>query len=205
MNLSLKEGEELVKTARKVVELALEGKEFQPSEEFKKKYSEKRGVFVTIKTFPEKELRGCIGYPYPIFPLWKALIDSAKAAAFEDPRFPPLRKDEINKVIFEVTVLTPPQEIKYKDPSELLEKIKIGKDGLIIQYGPYSGLLLPQVPVEEGWDVVEFLSYTCLKAGLPPDCWTWKGIKIYKFQGQIFEEVEPKGKVVEVVLKPKEK
>jgi len=193
---------ELVKIARKAVEYALEGKKYEPDEEIKKKFSEKRGVFVTIKTYPEKELRGCIGFPYPIYPLWKGTVEAALLAAFEDPRFEPLKKEEINKVIFEVTVLTPPEEIKYSDPSELLEKIVIGRDGLIIEYGPYSGLLLPQVPVEEGWTVAEYLSYLCLKAGLPPNAWTWEGVRIYRFEGRIFEEKEPNGEIVELVLKP---
>ncbi len=198
LSFSIQDGEYLVKIARKVVEHALKGEEYDPPEDFKERFSEKSGVFTTIKTFPEKKLRGCIGFPYPIYPLWKALILSSYSAAFEDPRFNPLKPEEIDRVIFEITVLTPPKKITVKDPSEYLEKIKIGRDGILIKRGLLSGLLLPQVPVEEGWDVVEFLNYGCLKAGLPPGCWQDRLTEVYTFQGIIFEEKEPKGEVIKV-------
>ena len=152
-----------------------------PKIDFPEKFERKSGVFTTISTYPQHDLRGCIGFPEPIFPLKKALIESAISAAFQDPRFPPLRKDEIDKVVFEVSLLTPPQEIRVKNRKELLEIVKIGKHGLIVEKGFYKGLLLPQVPVEWGWDVEQFLSQTCWKAGLYPDCWLDKNTKIYTF------------------------
>jgi len=193
--------EDLVRKAREVVTKILNNQKIEISEEFKRKYSEKRGVFTTILTYPEKELRGCIGYPYPIYPLWKALILSAKAAAFEDPRFPPLTIEELDKVIFEVTVLTEPKRVEYNSYKELLDKIEIGKHGLIVKYGPFQGLLLPQVPLEYGWDVSEFISQTCLKAGLPPNFWIENKVEIYTFEGEIYVEEKPKGKIIKKKLK----
>ncbi|AAR39286.1 NEQ441 [Nanoarchaeum equitans Kin4-M] len=177
----------LAKIARKIVEYALEGKDYEIPDEIKEKLNYKAGAFTTIKTL-DNQLRGCMGIPYPIYPLWQSLKYSALMAAFEDPRFPPLQKEELDNVKFEVTVLTPPRKLIVNNPLEYLEKIKIGKHGIIIKRGPYSGLLLPQVPIEEGWDAKEFLSYGCLKAGLPMDCWLDPKTEVYVFEGQIFEE-----------------
>ena len=150
-----------------------------------KKFSEKRGVFVTLTK--NKELRGCIGFPEPVFPLGVALLRAAVGAAFHDPRFQPLEEPELAKIKIEVTVLTEPKEIKAKDNKELLTKIKVGGDGLIVEQGSQSGLLLPQVPKEQKWNVKEFLENTCQKAGLDKDAWLDKSTKIYSFQGQIIQ------------------
>lgn len=188
------EGKFAVRTARKVVEFYLE-KEDIPHIDFPKKFEKESGVFTTISTYPERELRGCIGYPEPVLPLKDALIQSAISAAFSDPRFPPLRKDEINNIVFEVSLLTPPEEIKVEDRKELLNEVKIGLHGLIAERGFYRGLLLPQVPVEWNWDVKEFLEQTCWKAGLPRDCWLDRRTKFYRFTAEIFEEEEPRGNI----------
>jgi len=160
------------------------------------------GLFVTISSIKkgEKTLRGCIGYPYPSAPLAQAVIESAVSSATQDPRFYPLSQGELDNVIFEISVLTPPQIIEVKKPDEYPSKIKVGNDGLIVERGMYKGLLLPQVPVEWEWDEEEFLCQCCLKAGLPPDNWLLNGTKIYKFQAIIFEEERPKGKVKRKVL-----
>jgi uncharacterized protein (TIGR00296 family) len=198
MNYSLEDGKTFVKAAREVIRTYLEaGKLVIPN--VLEKYKERRGVFVTLRK--NGELRGCIGIPRPIYPLYEGLPRSAIAAATEDPRFPPLRKDELKEITIEVNVLTEPELIKVKDPLEYLDKIEIGKDGLIVEYGLYSGLLLPEVPVEENWDKATFLSYTCLKAGLPPNAWLELPIKVYRFQSQIFREVDPNGEVIEVKLR----
>ncbi len=195
--LSLKDGEFLVKLARKAVEVYLrEGKIIDPPEEVSEKLKEKRGVFVTINTFKPKELRGCIGFPEPIYPLVEATIKAAIHSATEDPRFPPMMEEELDNVVFEVSVLTKPELIVVKDVREYPKKIKVGRDGLIVERGFLKGLLLPQVPVELGWDEEEFLSQCCLKAGLMPDAWLEKDTKIYKFQAEVFEEVEPRGRVI---------
>jgi uncharacterized protein (TIGR00296 family) len=125
----------------------------------------------------------------------EAAIDSAVNAATQDPRFYPLSLSELGKVVFEVSVLTPPEAIKVENPKEYVAKIKVGEDGLIVEKGLYKGLLLPQVPVEWEWCEEEFLCHCCIKAGLPPDSWLTKGAKIYKFKCVIAREVSPNGRV----------
>jgi uncharacterized protein len=201
--LTDEEGKFLIKLARSTVEQYLEiGKGAKPPKETPKKLFEHCGVFVTINSFNdgEKELRGCIGYPYPTNPLVEAVIDNAINAATEDPRFEPLTLEELDKVVFEVSVLTPPQPVETKNPKEYVSKIKVGEDGLIIERGPYKGLLLPQVPVEWGWCEEEFLCQCCMKAGLPPDTWLTKDAKIYKFKAIIFDEQTPNGEVKRLTL-----
>lgn len=196
--LTDKEGEFLVKLARRAVNEYLKNKTLvEAPDDASSNLLQPRGVFVTINSVRHgrKELRGCIGYPYPTLPLVRAVIESAVNSATADPRFPPLSKSELDLVVFEVSVLTPPELIKIERPTEYPSKIKIGRDGLITERGPYKGLLLPQVPVEWNWDEEEFLCQCCIKAGLPPDCWLLKDTKIYKFQCQVFAEVEPDGHV----------
>ncbi len=197
---SLKEGELFVKTARKAIEHYLKEKEIIFPEEIKK-YNEKRGIFTTIKRFKDDELRGCIGFPFPIYPLWKSLVLSAVYAATEDPRFKPLSIEELKDVIIEINILSEPELIKVGNNEEYPNYIEVGEHGIIVQYGIHSGLLLPEVAIENGWDSITFLSYTCLKAGLPPEAWIKYPIKVYRFTTQIFKEVEPNGKVIEVKLK----
>ena len=196
--VSLQEGKFLVELARKTVEEYLKSKKrISAPENMSEKLLQPCGVFVTINTIRdgEKELRGCIGYPYPTTPLVQAVIESAISSATQDPRFYPLSLSDLDNVVFEVSVLTPPQLIEVKKPSEYLPKIMVGKDGLIVERGMFKGLLLPQVPVEWEWDEEEFLCQCCIKAGLPPDCWLLENTKIYKFQAIIFEEEKPRGEV----------
>ena len=147
----------------------------------KDKLTQPRGVFVTINK--QGELRGCIGFPEPVFPLGIALIKAARAAAFEDPRFEPLKEEELKDIEIEISVLTLPEKIK-PDP----DLIKVGEDGLIVKKGINSGLLLPQVATEYNWSAEEFLSQTCVKAGLPRDAWKSSEIEIQKFQAQIIKQ-----------------
>jgi len=196
--LTEEEGKFLIRIARNTVKQYLEtGKVLKPPKDTPKKLFEHCGVFVTISipVHGEKELRGCIGYPYPTSPLVEAVIDSAVNAATEDPRFEPLTLEELGTVVFEVSVLTPPETVAVSNPKEYLSKIKVGEDGLIIERGPYKGLLLPQVPVEWGWCEEEFLCQCCMKAGLPPDTWLTKDAKIYKFNAIIFDEETPNGEI----------
>lgn len=196
--LSLEEGKFLVKLARRAVKEYLETKEnIKVPEGTPQKLLQPCGVFVTINSVKhgERKLRGCIGYPYPSTPLTKAVIDSAINSATQDPRFHPLSLNELENVVFEISILTPPQTVKVEKPSEYPSKIKIGRDGLTVEKGMYKGLLLPQVPVEWEWDEEEFLCQCCIKAGLPPDCWLLNNTKIYKFQAIIFEEEKPRGRV----------
>jgi uncharacterized protein (TIGR00296 family) len=201
--LSLEEGKFLIHLARNAVKEYLEtGKTVKAPESTPKKLFEHCGVFVTINSLKkgEKALRGCIGYPYPTNPLVEAVIDSAINAATQDPRFYPLSSSEMDKVVFEVSVLTPPEAVEVKNPKEYWAKIKVGEDGLIVEKGFFKGLLLPQVPVEWGWCEEEFLCQCCVKAGLPPDSWLTKGAKIYKFRAIIFEEETPCGEVKRLQL-----
>ena len=205
-DLSLQEGKFLIDLARNAVREYLEkGKIIKPPESTPRKLFENCGVFVTINKLKNgtKKLRGCIGYPYPTNPLVEAVIDSAINAATQDPRFYPLSSSEIQTVIFEVSVLTPPEEVRVDNPKDYLSKIKVGQDGLIIERGIYKGLLLPQVPVEWEWCEEEFLCQCCVKAGLPPDSWLTKGTKIYKFQAIVFEEETPQGEVKRLQLSEK--
>ncbi len=198
---SLEEGTFLVKLARSAIEKYLEeGKLIAPPKNAPEKLKEKAGVFVTLETYPKKDLRGCIGYPEPVMPLVEAAIKAAVSAAAQDSRFPPVLRGELESTLVEVSVLTPPELIKVKSPKEYLQKIEIGRHGLTVEQGFNRGLLLPQVPVDENWSKEEFLSYTCMKAGLPSDCWCDESTKIYKFSGIVFCEVEPKGEVVEKKL-----
>ena len=190
------EGAFLVKLARRAVaEYFSSRRVIDPPRDTPPKLYEKRGVFVTIETYPGRELRGCIGFPEPVYPLVEATIRASLASAFEDPRFPPLDRAELSKVVFEVSVLTPPQLIKVSKPIEYPSKIKVGVDGLIVERGLFRGLLLPQVAVEYGWDEEEFLTQCCLKAMLPPDAWLDPNTKVYKFQAEVFEEEAPEGPV----------
>jgi hypothetical protein len=196
--LSQQEGEFIVKLARRAVEEYLKnGKVISPAKDTPTKLLERCGVFVTINTVRggDKELRGCIGYPYPTTMLAQAVIESAISSATQDPRFYPLASKELGNIVFEVSVLTPPELVKTDNPKKYLSHIKVGKDGLIIERGGYKGLLLPQVPVEWQWNEEEFLCQCCIKAGLPPDNWLLKDTKIYKFQAIIFEEETPRGEI----------
>jgi len=196
--LTLEEARFLVKLARKAVEEYLKnGKMTEVPKDVSSKLMEKCGVFVTLNSFYQgkKELRGCIGFPYPTTPLTRAVIESAINSATQDPRFPPVSLNELNHIVFEVSVLTPPQLVKVEKPTDYPSKIKVGQDGLIVERSYYKGLLLPQVPIEWNWEEEEFLCQCCMKAGLPPDHWLLKDTKVYKFQAIIFEEVSPKGEI----------
>ena len=148
---------------------------------------EKRGAFVTLKV--NDQLRGCIGYPLPYKPLWETITDVAISAATQDFRFESITLEELPDTKIEISVLSLPKPIKD------IKEIEVGKHGIIISKGPCKGLLLPQVPVEWHWDVEEFLTNCCLKAGLSPDTWLVKGTKIYKFSCIIAKEVHPNGPI----------
>ncbi|NJE42797.1 TIGR00296 family protein [Thermococcus sp. GR6] len=191
-------GEFLVRLARRAIEeYVRNGRTIKPPEDTPPELWEKMGVFVTLNRHnvpPQMSLRGCIGFPLPIYPLVEATIKAAIYAAVDDPRFPPVKESELDDIVIEVSVLTPPEPIE-GPPEERPKKIKVGRDGLIIEKGIHSGLLLPQVPIEWGWDEEEFLAQTCWKAGLPPDCWLDEDTKVYHFTAEIFEEEYPRGPV----------
>jgi len=193
--MNIKDGEFAVKFARETIEQWVkERKPMKKPRNLSSDFYEDRGVFTTLHTYPGRELRGCIGVPYPVKPLIEAIIESAMSVT-QDPRFPELQDDELDNIVIEVSILTKPEKIRVKKPGECLEKIEIGKDGLIIKNGLQSGLLLPQVPEEQEWDAKTFLEHLCMKAFLPSDAWTFEGTEVFRFRSEIFGEKEPRGKV----------
>jgi uncharacterized protein (TIGR00296 family) len=198
MALSLEEGKAAVTAARAALDAYVKGEKSKAMAWPSRVFSELRGVFVTINRAgggPEK-LRGCIGFPYPVKPLGDAIREATVAAASEDPRFPPVAKDELDHVVVEVSILTKPEVLAVSKPQERQERVRIGVDGLIVSRFGLSGLLLPQVATEFGMDPMEFLSQACLKAGLAPDSWLDDETEVQTFQAEVFEETSPRGKVV---------
>jgi AmmeMemoRadiSam system protein A len=135
-----------------------------------------RGVFTTI--YLHNQLRGCIGYPLPTAPLHRAIVETARGAAFEDTRFPPVNLAEARELEVSLSILSP---LKAVSP----EEVRIGIHGLLLSQNGHRGLLLPQVPLEHGWDRVTFLEQTCRKAGLPSDAWR-SGATVEVFTTEIF-------------------
>jgi len=180
--LTAEEGTLATRLARGAIEYVITKKP-KPALDLTPVFGEKRGVFVTLTK--AGQLRGCIGFPYPMMPLGEAIENAAVAAALEDPRFPGVRKDEVAALDFEVTILTVPVPLEC-DPEDRPNHIEVGRHGLIARGFGTSGLLLPQVATEYGWDAKTFLDYTCEKAGLPARCWHQKNTEILTFEGQIF-------------------
>ena len=196
--LTLDEGRFLINLARSAVEEKIKRNLIITlSSKVSSKLMERHGVFVTINSLKEgrKKLRGCIGLPYPTQRLASGVIEAAISSAMKDPRFPRVTREELDTIVFEISVLTVPELISAESGINYLSKIKVGIDGLIIERGGFRGLLLPQVPVELDWDEEQFLCQCCMKAGLSPDCWLLKETKIYKFQCCLVEELEPKGEI----------
>jgi len=137
---------------------------------------EPQGAFVTLRQ--HGQLRGCIGIVQAESPLIRTVADSAAAAAAEDPRFAPMQPEEIESITVEISALGPLVELRTPDD------IVVGRHGLMVSRGPYRGLLLPQVAVEQRWDRLRFLQETCLKAGLEPDAWT-RGARIQAFEAEV--------------------
>ena len=186
MLLTDDEGRMALELARGAIEHTIVKKQ-KPSLCITPVFHEKRGVFVTLTK--AGQLRGCIGFPYPVMPLGDAIEDAAVAAATGDPRFPPVRRDELPSVRVEVTILTVPCVLD-AEPCRRPEMIEVGKHGLIIRARGRSGLLLPQVATEYCWDSATFLDHTCIKAGLSDDCWMNPNTEVLTFEGQIFSERE---------------
>ncbi len=178
--LTMAEKKSLLDIARRTLERYIRTGMVPEAKPVTAKLSEKRGVFVTLHR--KGELRGCIGYVEAVKPLYQAVRDMAVAASTEDPRFPPVETTELSDIDIEITVLSPLSRIL--DP----ESVTVGKHGLVVRRGGHSGLLLPQVPVEQGWNREEFLAQTCLKAGLPTDAWKDRATELYVFTGQVFGE-----------------
>ncbi|MCK5772160.1 MAG: TIGR00296 family protein [Thermoplasmata archaeon] len=198
--ITIEDGKAAVRLARVVILKHLgDGNIRLP--EVPKIFKDRYGAFVTLNTYPGRELRGCIGYTEPIMSLEDAIKDVAKSAATRDPRFPPVKLAEMENIIIDVTILTPPKKLSFTSAEDLIGKVEIGRDGLIARRGHFLGLLLPQVPVEWNWGVEEFLSHTCYKAGLPPNAWRDGDVEFKAFSGHVFGELGPGGDVERMELK----
>ncbi len=171
--------ETLLQLAREVISFYLKTGDTLEKDIPDKTFLEKRGAFVTLKI--KGELRGCIGYLIPYKSLYATIIDAAVSAASSDPRFQPLTTDELQETKIEISVLTPPRPVKD------IHEIKVGTHGIIISKGPNRGLFLPQVPIEQNWDLEAYLEHGCQKAGLDKNEWK-KDVKIEIFSAQIFSE-----------------
>ncbi len=193
--LTLEDGTFLVRLARQVIENYLKTGKIAIPPEVPPKLMKKGAAFVTLLKYPERELRGCIGYVEPIKPLVETVAEVAVAAATNDPRFPPVSLHEMDSIIVEVSVLGDFR--RYKPAYRALSELKIGRDGLIIERGFFKGVLLPEVPVEYCWDPETFIAETCVKAGLPPDCWLYEDTEAIVFSGRVFTERVPRGEVIE--------
>jgi len=172
---TLEERSNLLQLAHDAILAALENREprpFTPSEHL----SELRGAFTTV--YSNGQLRGCVGYPTAVMPLYRTVIETAQSAAFDDLRFVPVTLSEAPGLKISISVLSPVKPVRAED-------IVVGRHGLIISHGSYRGLLLPQVPVEHGWDCITFLEQTCRKAGLPLDAWK-TGAAIEAFTAEVF-------------------
>lgn len=197
---SEEDGKQLINFARENIVFYLKNsKRIGIPEEIREKFADKYGTFVTLNKYnvSGNPLRGCIGYIEPKYTLFDVIHKVSISSATEDPRFPSVTLEEMDNIIIELSILTPPKLIEVSDPKEYIDKIVIGRDGLIAEKGMRRGLLLPQVPVDHNrnWSVETFLNHTCQKAWLSEDAWKEKDTKIYSFQAILFEETSPKGDV----------
>jgi hypothetical protein len=178
MGLTPEEKQELHRIARTTIEKLTQGETPPDFSPITPTLEEKRGAFVTLKK--KGQLRGCIGYIQAVKPLYTTIQEMAQAAAFKDPRFPPVTMDDVPELDIEISVLTPLKKI------DKIEEIEVGRHGIYVKQGFHSGLLLPQVATENNWDRLTFLQNTCRKAGLPSNAWRTKNIEIYTFSADIF-------------------
>lgn len=176
-SLTAEERSVLLRIAHTSIEAQAHGRTFAPAAPMAS-LAEQRGVFTTI--YLRKKLRGCVGYITAVAPLYLAVAETARAAAFEDTRFTPVRADEAGELEVSLSVLSLPREINPND-------VEIGRHGLLISQHGRRGLLLPQVATEHGWDREMFLRETCYKAGLPPDAWE-HGARVEAFTAEVFSD-----------------
>jgi len=167
----------LLQLAHESILSALEGREI-PLDSPTPHLAEPRGAFTSL--YLHGELRGCVGFVLPVSSVYRAVIDTARTAAFEDTRFYPVTLEEARQLEIELSILSPPRAIT-------AEEVEVGRHGLLISMAGNRGLLLPQVPMERDWDRVVFLEQTCRKAGLPSDAWR-RGAVIEAFTAEVFGE-----------------
>jgi AmmeMemoRadiSam system protein B/AmmeMemoRadiSam system protein A len=183
-SLTAREKSELLTLARKSAEYAVkERKPYEPPASAMESLNQERGAFVTLKK--SGELRGCIGYTSAMKPLYMTVRDTATLAALRDPRFQPVSASELGQIDYEISVLSPLRRVQD------VREIKVGQHGLLMKNGSYEGLLLPQVPVEQGWNRQTFLEETCAKAGMRSSCWRDENTDIFMFTAVVFGEKGP--------------
>jgi AmmeMemoRadiSam system protein A len=171
----------LLQLARRAIEDCLRGEAYRAAPDLAPELLRNSGAFVTVRRRGDHELRGCIGFVEPIYPLHESVARAAAAAATEDRRFEPVTRAELPELELDISILGPPFPIQ---PGE----VEVGRHGLIVERGPRRGLLLPQVPIEWGWDAPTFVEHTCRKAGLPMDAWRDPDTKLWAFEAEIFSE-----------------
>lgn len=170
----------LLQLAREAVTSAVTRTSLPRPAETETLFTQPLGAFVTLTK--DGNLRGCIGFPEPVYPLYEAIIHGGISAALRDPRFPPVSPAELSELHIEISVLSPLRQA-------MPEEVEVGTHGLVVEQGRFRGLLLPQVPVEWGWTREEFLAQTCRKAGLPAGAWR-SGATLYTFTAEVFGEKE---------------
>jgi uncharacterized protein len=171
----------LVRLAHESIAATLDGRELRPTG-IPARLLEPRGAFTTL--YLGDEVRGCVGYVHAAAPLYQVVIETADAAAFHDLRFMPVGREEAARLRVSISVLSPIEPI-------CPEQIQLGKHGVVVTLGNRRGLLLPQVPIEHGWDVATLLEQTCRKAGLAPDAWQ-RGATLEAFTAEVFGD-QPEG------------
>lgn len=170
------ERRQLLELAHEAIQSALEHREVSTLSS--SRFAAPQGVFTTI--YLHSQLRGCVGYPLPIAPLHRAIVETARGAAFEDTRFPPITLEEARELEVSLSVLSPLRRV---NP----EEVEVGRHGLLVSKDGRRGLLLPQVPVEHGWDRATFLEQTCRKAGLPSNAWQEATVEV--FTAEVFGDL----------------
>ncbi|MCL2006761.1 MAG: AmmeMemoRadiSam system protein A [Treponema sp.] len=175
-----KEKKALLAIARETITAKLEGR--KPSYNEADLPEAKCGAFVTLRNRQSRQLRGCIGRIFSNEPLPQTIRTMAIQSGFNDPRFPPLSREELREVSIEISAISP------MEPCTNPEKVEVGVHGLYLIYSGRSGILLPQVPLEQGWNREEYLEYICIKAGLPANSYSKEGAEFYTFTATVFEE-----------------
>ena len=193
------DGKFLVKYARDIIENYFRGAETKVPEKKKELLSTSKGIYVIFKGFPNGYLRGSAGYPDAILPLDKAIQELTIKAATMDRRYHPIKRNELKDVIIEISILSEPEKLDVSSKDHL-DKIKIGRDGLIVEYGGLKSVMLPQFSLEQRWSAKELLSLACSRADIKPDVCSSESTILYRFRADIFTEVEPRGKVIKKKL-----
>jgi len=202
--LTIEEATFLLKLARRLVTESVSDETGEEEKVAFKTLREKRGVFVCLREFEKSAKRAgkviiSSGYPLPIFPIVEAVENASLNISIHILRSSLREISEFLKdVIFELTILTVPKKILVEQPIGYPREIEIGRDGLIVQRNFYTGAILPKVAIEKRWNAIEFLSECCMEAKLAADAWLEEGTSVYKFQTNVYVELEPSGKAVKV-------